>query len=67
MLETRDVLGRLLRGDDDRIVVVVGPCSIHDTDLALEYAGECLLVGTFTEDRFLHTAFSKDDLFFIGW
>jgi len=27
-----------LRGQDDRMVVVVGPCSIHDPDLALEYA-----------------------------
>jgi len=24
---------------DDRLLVVVGPCSIHDTDAALEYAG----------------------------
>ena len=28
-----------LRGADDRMVVVVGPCSIHDADLAREYAG----------------------------
>ncbi len=28
----------VLRGADDRLVVVVGPCSIHDTDAALEYA-----------------------------
>jgi 3-deoxy-7-phosphoheptulonate synthase len=27
-----------LRGEDDRMVVVVGPCSIHDRDLAHEYA-----------------------------
>jgi 3-deoxy-7-phosphoheptulonate synthase len=28
----------VLRGADDRLVVIVGPCSIHDHDLALEYA-----------------------------
>ncbi len=28
----------VLRGADDRLVVVVGPCSIHDTEAALEYA-----------------------------
>jgi 3-deoxy-7-phosphoheptulonate synthase len=28
----------VLRGADDRLVVVVGPCSIHDTKAALEYA-----------------------------
>lgn len=28
----------ILRGDDDRIIVVVGPCSVHDPESALEYA-----------------------------
>lgn len=28
----------ILKGSDDRMVVVVGPCSIHDPDAALEYA-----------------------------
>ncbi len=32
---TRDVL----HGRDPRLVVVVGPCSIHDVDAALDYAG----------------------------
>jgi len=29
----------ILRGEDDRLLVVVGPCSIHDREAALEYAG----------------------------
>ncbi|HHL19003.1 MAG TPA: 3-deoxy-7-phosphoheptulonate synthase [Thiothrix sp.] len=29
---------KILHGEDDRLLVVVGPCSIHDTDAALEYA-----------------------------
>ena len=29
----------ILHGEDDRLIVVVGPCSIHDTKAALEYAG----------------------------
>jgi len=33
----RDVT-RILRGDDDRILVVAGPCSIHDPKAGLEYA-----------------------------
>ena len=28
----------IVHGDDDRLLVVVGPCSIHDTQAALEYA-----------------------------
>ncbi len=29
---------KILRGEDDRLLVVVGPCSIHDPAAALEYA-----------------------------
>ena len=32
-------LQRILHGSDDRLAVVIGPCSIHDTAAALEYAG----------------------------
>jgi 3-deoxy-7-phosphoheptulonate synthase len=34
----RAAISRVLHGGDDRLVAVVGPCSIHDHDLALEYA-----------------------------
>jgi 3-deoxy-7-phosphoheptulonate synthase len=34
----RQDVSRILRGEDDRVVLVVGPCSIHDTDAGLEYA-----------------------------
>src|SRR6266540_2569460 len=37
--ETREAIHRVLAGDDARLVAVVGPCSIHDHDAALEYAG----------------------------
>jgi len=29
----------ILKGKDDRLLVVIGPCSIHDPSAALEYAG----------------------------
>ncbi len=29
---------RLLHGQDDRLLVVIGPCSIHDVDAAKDYA-----------------------------
>ena len=35
---SRAALARVLHGQDDRLIVVVGPCSIHDHDEALEYA-----------------------------
>lgn len=28
----------ILNGSDDRLIVIVGPCSIHDTDAAMQYA-----------------------------
>ncbi|MDI6746422.1 MAG: 3-deoxy-7-phosphoheptulonate synthase AroG [Rhodocyclaceae bacterium] len=36
--EARNGIHRILHGADDRLVVVVGPCSIHDFDSAMEYA-----------------------------
>ena len=36
--ETRQDIHRILYGQDDRVLVVVGPCSIHDVDAAIEYA-----------------------------
>jgi len=42
LVETsRAVLADVLHGRNDRLIVVVGPCSIHDHDQALEY-GHCL-------------------------
>jgi len=36
--QARSEIGDILRGKDDRLLVVVGPCSIHDTRAAREYA-----------------------------
>lgn len=36
--DARAAVHDILSGEDDRLVVVVGPCSIHDTKAALEYA-----------------------------
>ncbi|MBE1159792.1 3-deoxy-7-phosphoheptulonate synthase [Dyella acidiphila] len=35
---SRQALHRILHGQDDRLAVVIGPCSIHDPAAALEYA-----------------------------
>jgi len=36
--EARKAVSEILRGSDDRLVVVIGPCSIHDPAGAMEYA-----------------------------
>jgi 3-deoxy-7-phosphoheptulonate synthase len=38
VLGARDDVGKILRGEDERLLVVVGPCSVHDPAAALEYA-----------------------------
>lgn len=38
ILAARAAVHRILHGSDDRLLVVVGPCSIHDTEAGLEYA-----------------------------
>ena len=36
--EARHTIHSILNGDDDRLLVIVGPCSIHDPAAALDYA-----------------------------
>jgi 3-deoxy-7-phosphoheptulonate synthase len=36
--ETRQAIHRILHGADDRLLVIMGPCSIHDVKAANEYA-----------------------------
>lgn len=38
----RIALHRILHGQDDRLMVVIGPCSIHDTKAAMEYANRLI-------------------------
>lgn len=37
VFDTRERIRAILRGDDRRLLAVVGPCSIHDVDAAREY------------------------------
>jgi 3-deoxy-7-phosphoheptulonate synthase len=36
--KTRPEVSAVLHGEDDRVIVIVGPCSIHHPEAALEYA-----------------------------
>ncbi len=53
VLESRNQIARTLRGDDDRLLVIVGPCSIHDTQAGLEYAQKLADLSREVEDRIL--------------
>src|SRR5471032_221833 len=49
----RAELAAVLSGADDRLIVVVGPCSIHDHDQALEYARHLKVVADALRDDLL--------------
>ncbi len=39
VFDAREEFRRILKKEDDRLAVMVGPCSIHDTVAAIDYAG----------------------------
>ncbi|HEX6355641.1 3-deoxy-7-phosphoheptulonate synthase [Actinophytocola sp.] len=43
----REAVARVLHGEDDRLLVITGPCSIHDPAAAIDYADK--LAGTAAE------------------
>ena len=38
LIRSRAKIAAIMRGEDERLLVVIGPCSIHDSQAALEYA-----------------------------
>jgi 3-deoxy-7-phosphoheptulonate synthase len=43
----------ILQGEDDRMLIVVGPCSIHDPEAALDYARRLAMLSREVADRYL--------------
>ncbi|MCP9449335.1 MAG: 3-deoxy-7-phosphoheptulonate synthase [Nitrospira sp.] len=70
VVETREAVRKILHGQDrDRLVIIVGPCSIHDPDAALDYAQKLKPVADALRDRFLiimRTYFEKPRTT-VGW
>ena len=52
-LEARADIHKILTGEDDRLLVVVGPCSIHDPKAAKEYAQQLKAVKDKLKDDLL--------------
>ena len=48
--ESREVVSRILDRKDHRLMVVVGPCSIHDRDAAIDYAAKLKTLSDELED-----------------
>jgi len=49
--QKRKVGENIMRGDDERFVIFAGPCSIHDKDVALQYAAQLKELSKKVEDR----------------
>ncbi len=65
----RDEVRNILRGHDPRILMVVGPCSVHDEVAALEYGEKLKALSDSVADRFLIVmrAYLEKPRTTIGW
>jgi 3-deoxy-7-phosphoheptulonate synthase len=70
VVETRKAIRNILHGQDrERLLVIVGPCSIHDPEAAYEYAAKLKPVANALRDRLLivmRTYFEKPRTT-VGW
>ena len=66
---SRAAIARILHGGDDRLVVVVGPCSIHDHAQAIEYGRRLkALADELGEDLFVvMRAYFEKPRTTVGW
>ncbi len=53
VFNARSEIQRILHGDDDRLLVVVGPCSVHDTEAAVDYAQRLAAIRRTLADRLM--------------
>ncbi len=51
VVDSRETVKRILTGEDERVIVVVGPCSIHDHTAALEYARQLKALSDEVADK----------------
>ncbi len=51
VVESRRIIESIISGNDPRMVAVVGPCSIHDPDAAIEYASRLKRLHDELKDR----------------
>lgn len=67
--QSRHTISKIFNGQDDRLMVVIGPCSIHDTEASLEYAHKLLALGANYQQQLhvvMRTYFEKPRTT-VGW
>ena len=67
--KSRAAIADVLHGRDDRLIVVVGPCSIHDHDQAIEYGHQLKAVADELQDDLLIVmrAYFEKPRTTVGW
>ena len=53
VFESRNKISKIIALRDDRLIIVVGPCSIHDEEAALDYCTRLSLLSQDLSDRLL--------------
>ena len=67
--QSRRQIEKILSGQDSRLLVVVGPCSVHDTEAALDYAQRLNALQAQYQDQLfivMRTYFEKPRTI-VGW
>lgn len=69
VFEARHEIHNILHGEDDRLVVIMGPCSIHDPEAAREYASRLLelMPRVANEIRLVMRVYFEKPRTTVGW
>ncbi len=69
VLQARDEISAILAGRDRRLIVVTGPCSVHDIDAAREYASRLKdATSEFSDDlRIVMRVYFEKPRTTVGW
>lgn len=69
IIESRNQISEILFGNDKRLLLIVGPCSIHDVESGLEYAKNFKKLAESVKDRILLVmrAYFEKPRTSIGW
>jgi len=65
----RATIRRILRGEDHRLLIIVGPCSIHDPEAAMDYARRLRRLGEQVDDTLflVMRAYFEKPRTTVGW
>jgi 3-deoxy-7-phosphoheptulonate synthase len=69
IVSSRSTVNDIIKGKDKRLLAVVGPCSIHDPEAALDYAGKLKVLAEKVSDKLfvvMRTYFEKPRTV-LGW